>query len=297
MRLYPHAKINLSLYITGRRKDGYHTLDTVFQPVSLFDELEAETAPELSFSCSEKALETADNLVLKAWRLMAARGDVPALRMRLIKNIPYEAGLGGGSADAAAVLKACAALSGGEIPGEELAAAGAPLGADVPAQLLDCPSRGHGTGTVLRPLESRARLPLLIAKPALSLSTPAMYRAWDEQGLITLPPKERISRQRRLERALKRGDARAVSACLYNDFERVLPPEAAEATEELQRKMKENAALGALLCGSGSAVFGLFAEEAACRRAAERLAGARPGKLRLFVCRMLDAPAKEARNE
>ncbi len=297
MRLYPHAKINLSLYITGRRKDGYHTLDTVFQPVSLFDELEAEKAPELSFSCSEKALETADNLVLKAWRLMEARGDVPALRMRLTKNIPYEAGLGGGSADAAAVLSACAALSGREIPRKELAAAGARLGADVPAQLLDGPSRGHGIGTALRPLKSRARLPILIVKPELSLSTPAMYRAWDEKGLVTLPPKERINRQRRLERALMRGDARAVAACLYNDFERVLPPGAAEVTEELRRKMMENGALGALLCGSGSAVFGLFAEEDACGKAAERLAGAWPGKLALFVCRMLDAPAKEARNE
>ena len=94
MKLYPHAKINLSLYITGRRPDGYHELDTVFLPVSLCDELKLEKAESFSFSCPGLPLPAGDNLAVKAWRLMQEHFGIGPVRMELSKRIPSEAGLG-----------------------------------------------------------------------------------------------------------------------------------------------------------------------------------------------------------
>lgn len=263
------AKVNLTLEITGRRDDGYHTVDTVYQPISLEDRIFAERRPSgLVFSCSDRTLETQDNLVCRAFRLMRESfGFEGGLTLHLEKHIPYQAGLGGGSGDAACVLKICNEVFALGLSRERLAGLGGLLGADVPALLYDGASRGRGTGAETAPIRTDLVLPLLIVKPPVGLSTPAMYRKLDEAG----PAKqEKISRSELAQEALEKGDAAALKAQLFNAFDRVAgEEEVARSRRELLRAGAEKA----VLCGSGSAVFGVFANgtarDAACRELKE----------------------------
>ena len=181
------AKVNLTLEVIGRRDDGYHMVDTVYQPLSLGDRIFVERRSSgLAFSCSDKTLETPSNLACRAFRLMQERfGFSGGLEMRLEKHVPSQAGLGGGSGDAAAVLMICNELFALGLSRETLAETGAALGADVPALVYGCPTRGRGTGAEVVPIPSKLTLPLLIVKPPAGLSTPLMYRRLD--GRATRP--------------------------------------------------------------------------------------------------------------
>ena len=224
------AKVNLSLYITGRRPDGYHTVDTVYQPIGLHDTLEMEPADAFSFACSRPELENADNLAVKAYALMKRSFHLPdEFAVNLDKKIPSEAGLGGGSSDAAALMNALSDFYGGCFSRPELEKTAAALGADVPGLLRKGPSRGRGTGTQLTHLASRARLYFLIMKPAAACPTGEMYRAWDALGSQAFSAAEIERRQAELEEALIKGDVRQIASLLHNDFEAVLSGEAAEA--------------------------------------------------------------------
>ena len=284
MKLYPHAKINLSLYITGRRPDGYHELDTVFLPVSLCDELKLEKAESFSFSCPGLPLPAGDNLAVKAWRLMQEHFGIGPVRMELSKRIPSEAGLGGGSADAAAVLLGCQKLFGLKAEQEDLVQLGRQLGADVPAQLFDGPTRGLGTGTELSEIEGAAPFFFLIVKPPAGFSTPAMYRRWDVRREGGLSARKAAARQRILLQALKSGEAAALAACLENDFESVLTEEENTLLKTAREFLSQAGALGSLLSGSGSAVFGLFADKKAQQAGAAWLREKLPDAWRLFPC-------------
>ena len=284
MKLYPHAKINLSLYITGRRPDGYHELDTVFLPVTLCDELELEKAERFSFSCPGLPLLPQDNLAVKAWKLMRDTYGIDPVRMELLKQIPSEAGLGGGSADAAAVLLGCRKLFGLEAETDALVQLGRQLGADVPAQLFNGPTRGLGTGTKLTEIKEAASFFFLIVKPPAGFSTPAMYRRWDERREGGLSAREAAARQRMLQQALKSGEAAALAACLENDFEKVLQGGGKTLLEAAKGLLKEAGALGSLLSGSGSAVFGLFDSESVRDTAKDILETKLPEGWKLFAC-------------
>ena len=148
------AKVNLTLEIIGRRNDGWHMLDTVFWPLSAGDRIFAERRPSgLAFSCSDKTLETEGNLAVRAFRLMQERfGFAEGLSLHLEKHVPSQAGLGGGSGDAASVLKICNEIFGLGLSQEQLALLGAPLGADVPALVYGGPTRGRGTGAEVTPI-------------------------------------------------------------------------------------------------------------------------------------------------
>ena len=154
------AKVNLTLEIIGRRDDGWHMLDTVFWPLSLGDRIFAERLPSgLVFSCSDRTLETEGNLAVRAFRLMQERfGFEGGLSLHLEKRVPSQAGLGGGSGDAACVLKICNEVFGLGLPKKQLAELGAKLGADVPALVYDVPTRGRGTGTEVTPVSTALSL-------------------------------------------------------------------------------------------------------------------------------------------
>lgn len=271
MELFPHAKVNLSLYITGRRPDGYHTIDTVFWPLPLFDYLKVEPSDRNRFSASEKALEGKDNLVIRAWELLHERYRIPPVAVRLEKGIPWQAGLGGGSGDAASMLQACSRIFRLGLTRKKLCEIGKELGADVPALIWDAPARGRGTGTDLEGFDASLYLPLLVIKPPRGFSTAAMYRAWDENGGRELSAEEREEKQQGLIRALSGDAPEAVIPFLHNDFEAVLQGEDRAVFDRAQSFLAESGAAGSLLCGSGSAVFGLYASEEARQTARETL--------------------------
>ncbi len=268
------AKINLTLHVTGRRADGYHELDSLIAFAGIGDAIEIAPASELSldlegpFAATLEA-ERSDNLVLAAARALAARFDVSAgARLRLIKELPVAAGLGGGSADAAAALRGLVALWGIEAPEPELHALALALGADVPVCLAGRPSFVAGIGERVVPAPALPPAWLVLVNPGLPLSTAAVFAA--RKGGFSAPARwrEPISNLRAL--------AARLSAC-RNDLEgpaQTLVPKIREALATLRDTA---GCMLARMSGSGATCFGLYAVEAAATAAARRIATTRPG--------------------
>ncbi|TAJ38986.1 MAG: 4-(cytidine 5'-diphospho)-2-C-methyl-D-erythritol kinase, partial [Reyranella sp.] len=174
------AKVNLWLNVVGRRADGYHLLDSLVAFTDLADEVEVAAASDLSLAIDgpgARSLEAeADNLVLKAARLLAGRaGIAPRAAIRLVKRIPVAAGLGGGSADAAATLRALVELWRIAMPEEELFDLAAELGADVPMCLAGKPALVSGIGERLAPSPALPASAILLVNPGVPLPTPSVF--------------------------------------------------------------------------------------------------------------------------
>ncbi len=262
-----YAKLNLTLDILGRLPNGYHRMDMLMQSVSLWDSLHVCEAPELRLTVENgEGLDGPDNLVLKAARLLREKtGARRGAQLRLVKRIPVEAGMGGGSADAAAALRALNGLWGLGLDKERLCALGAELGADVPFCILGGTARATGTGTELEALPRKLPLHFAVCKPCGGLSTGRVYRMYDESGETN---GEACTPE--AVRALISGDRAALACSLGNALEGpalALRPEIGEALETLRGL----GALSARMTGSGSAVFGLFEGNAEAEKGASAL--------------------------
>jgi 4-diphosphocytidyl-2-C-methyl-D-erythritol kinase len=270
LRAAAHAKLNLTLAVTGRRADGYHLLDSVMQSVELSNRLTAERREaDLVFACDDPLLPTDErNTAVRAAKVFFARTGIDGgASLTLEKRIPYEAGLGSASADAAAVLAVLNELYDRPLPPAALLDAALAVGADVPFCLTGGTKRATGIGEVLSDAPALTAGAFLILKPAVGISTPAAYRAIDEAAA---PPVHDLAA---METALADGDLAAVGAALQNDF---LVCCAEEEPRRLVQKLCSVGALGASMSGSGSAVFGFFSDETAARQAQERLRGEAP---------------------
>ncbi len=253
MLLFPPAKINLGLYVTRKRPDGYHDLETVFFPVpQLHDALEAVPAVSGTATMTLTGLPVAgtqaDNLVWKAYEALRTRypDRVPALDWYLHKAIPMGAGLGGGSADGAYALRLLDALCGLELGAEELLAEALALGSDCPFFLQDAPCFAEGRGEKLVPV------PLELSGYTVQVVPSAIHVATGRAfGLLT--PRPAPFDLRRLHEL----PVPAWKDCIGNDFEEPvfsMHPEL-RATKE---RLYAEGAVYAQMSGSGSAVFGLF---------------------------------------
>jgi len=269
LKIPAFAKVNLRLRVFAKRDDGYHELDTVFQTVSLHDTIEFSLSrqPHIVLSSNDRSLAVDEsNLVVKAAKALQGRfGANKGARIRLQKRIPMQAGLGGGSADAAVTLLMLAKLWELKCSREELASTGAQLGADIPFFFHGGAVRAGGIGEQLDPLEDIEQRFLLILKPNVNISTADAYRALDERSLTSLNPKTILSTSRRT------ADSDKIDlANLTNDFEAVvfeLEPEIRRAKNALLKAGAD----AALMAGSGSAVFGIFESEDAQRRAIQAI--------------------------
>jgi len=252
------AKVNRSLVVLGKRPDGYHELDTLFQAVGLTDRLSFEESDGLTLEVDDPSIPSgAENLVLRAARALAeAAGVRPKAAIVLEKRIPSGGGLGGGSSDAAVALLGLSALWQLDLPLESLLEVGACLGSDVPFFLHGGTARGLGRGERIEPLPDLPEEGVVLVMPPFSVATPDVFRrlgspAWD--GRPAEPPGAGAGPDR-------------------NDLE-----PAAEALFPALRDVRESlAAAGATrarLSGSGSTVFGLFPDLAAASEAARRLRG------------------------
>ncbi len=263
------AKVNYALEVRGTRPNGYHEVSTVMQSISLAEEVEIETVAagfELVVEPEDAGIgPLEENTVYRAWRMLAelAGVELPA-RVSLRKKIPAGAGLGGGSADAAATLVGLNELFGLGLSDEELRKIGLKIGADVPFCLSGGTALGEGIGEVLRPLPPPPPHYLVIAKPAAGAETARVYQSYDER------PKEGNFSASPAVEALRRGDLGSLVRALGNDLASVaegLVPEVRELEEELLRA----GALGAVMSGTGTAVCGIFSSEAGARAVAEGL--------------------------
>lgn len=254
MKIEARAKINLTLNVTGRRDNGYHDLELIFQPVSLCDTLYIEKKPDqgLAFSCSVKLFENEDNLVCKAYHAMTqCYPQIGGLSVFLKKRIPSGAGMAGGSTDAAAMIRALDQMYGLHMTWEQKKEIAVSLGADVAACLLTQASIGRGIGEELTKIDTDFTYSILVLKPKASFSTAQMYRAIDESGQIT----QRYFSQEAAA-GLETKDLDRICASLYNVFEEAIPEKA--VIRELKQALTGSGAIGSLMTGSGSCVYGIY---------------------------------------
>lgn len=258
------AKVNLTLEVLGKRADGYHAIESLMVAVDLFDTLEFQATADgcISLSCEPAGLPTDQrNLVMKAAeRLKTAYGVKQGAAIRLIKRIPSEAGLGGGSSDAASSLQALNALWGLNASPEELQALAATVGSDVAFFLSPPAGWCTGRGEIVSPERVGCSLDLVIVKPGLGLSTAEVYR---RVNVPEFPVDASTARE-----ALRAGDVHALGNRLFNRLQE--PAFAVEpSVMEWHRRLLSANPLGCQLSGSGSAVFALCRD----RLDAQRIAG------------------------
>ena len=250
MILYPNAKINIGLFITGKRPDGYHDIETILYPIALRDILEINLLPgsrgECHFRCTgSDAGEVADNLVTRAYHLLAGIFDLPSARVHLHKLIPAGAGLGGGSSDATFTLAGLTALCRLGLDDEELARLSARLGSDCPFFVRRRPAIACGRGDAMEPVElSLEGYRVVIVKPPGSVSTAEAYRK-------ARPRAARVDLARAITLPVERWTG------VVNDFEEVVAG-MLPAVRAIKERLLEAGARHASMTGSGSAVYGLF---------------------------------------
>ena len=259
------AKLNLALHVRHRRDDGFHELETLFAFVADGDELRVRESAEASFTLSgpfATALEGAGgNLVTDAQEAFAARfGAGPSLAVELVKRLPVASGIGGGSADAAAMLRIMARASGVAIDDPRLMDVAAGLGSDVPACLLGVTAIGRGRGEQLDRVSGLAGTPVLLVNPGVAVSTGAVFARWDgaDRG------------------ALGEGDALDVALAGRNDLEAPARSLAPVIDQVLTLLAARGGTRLSRMSGSGATCFALYDGVAARAAAAEAIRHAHP---------------------
>ncbi len=260
------AKLNLTLDVLGKRPDGYHNMETVMQTVDLWDEVDItiKDVPGIEVDISRDDLPKGlHNLAGKAAKIFLSyvnRPDV-GVSIYITKRIPDKAGMAGGSADAAAVLRGLDRLLGTRLSEGELLELGAKVGSDVPFCVRGGTALARGRGEILTALPALPDCGIVLVKPDFSVSTPALFAALDGREIEKRPDTPGFLR------LLEAGVLRGVGAALYNVFELALPPARRETVDGIKAHLLENGALGAAMTGTGSVVFGLFPSMEAARRA------------------------------
>ncbi len=259
MRIDAFAKINWTLDVASKRPDGYHNLDTIMQSISLHDTLEIERAPsiDVQVDCTGVPNGTANLAHRAAEAYFALAGIDGGANVHITKRIPSAAGLGGGSTDAAAVLRALEALY-EPIGDEKLKKAAVSIGADVTFCLNGGLARATGIGEILEAHEA-GRVWLLLVKPACGVPTAEVF------SRLSLPLAKHPETTRALA-ALKSGDLITLSGSLFNALEPVTSAMVPEIAK-IKAGLVERGALGASMTGSGSCVFGVFKDEASANAA------------------------------
>lgn len=278
IRVRAPGKVNLALRVGGVQPDGYHPLATVFQAVSLFDELEVWQAPagrrtlQVLGDQAELVPTGATNLAVRAAGLLAQHVGSPAgVAMSLRKKIPVTGGMAGGSADAAAALVACATLWHLDVNPDELALLASELGADVPFCLLGSTALGRGRGDELVPMLSRGSYHWVLVLPDVELSTPAVFRRFDEMNPDAGAPPEVPGG---LLVGLASGDIVKVASNLINDLQPAALSLCPHLAEVLDAGLSAGALAG-LVSGSGPTCAFLAENEDAAVRLSNALAGNR----------------------
>ena len=255
MLLYPNCKINLGLRVIHKRKDGYHDLETIFVPVyALHDELEVEVSDRFSFTQEGIAVDCPadDNLIIRCYRLMTSRyPQIGNVSVRFRKNIPFGAGLGGGSSDAAHMAVALNELFELELSKEQLAEEVKPLGADCPFFIYNTPCYAEGIGDKLTPVDLDLNgIRIVLVMPAEGVSTREAYSGITTHAEAAGQIKSFFCQNRSLR-------SFSGSGPFINDFEETVFPKH-PVIGYIKKRLLDAGAFYACMSGSGSTVFGLF---------------------------------------
>ena len=252
------AKLNLTLDVLGKRPDGYHDLETIMQTVSIRDDIEIDigTGKPWKLVCDKEGIPCDErNLAWKAAKLYcdAMGKDPDGLEIRITKRIPSGAGMGGGSADAAAVLRALNKHYGEPLSIGALAELGAQVGSDVPFCVICGTAMCEGRGERMRRLPDMPDCIIVVCKPEFSVSTPALYKKLDEVAIANRPD------NRAMESALYAGDIEKIAHGLCNVFDPVVTADHLELNY-IKSIFHQYGAMGYQMTGSGSACFAIVSE-------------------------------------
>jgi len=272
MQILAPAKINLSLKILGRRSDGFHELDTLIAPISLYDEIRIDKRPHgIGFSCDDPSLpQDDDNLAVRAAKAFFETTKIePAISIELKKKIPHGAGLGGGSSDAASVLLALNELFEAKLSREALAEMAKPLGSDVPFFLFQSAALCKGRGELVSPVKLKRQFSIQLLKPAFAVSTAWAYSRWEDSREI---PGIRYAAQ-------KFADQNFV-----NDLERPVFEKFVFLAQLKMWLLSQSEVGAALMTGSGSTMFAVLRENADADSVAQRAKGALDPELWTRAC-------------
>ena len=273
MEFHAPAKINLSLRVLGRRADGFHDLESLMCPVSVFDTLDVTRRESggLEFVCDDATLPTGDdNLVVRAARLFgSACGIELHARIALTKHIPHGAGLGGGSSDAATTLLALDRLFATQLSRAALAVMAAELGSDVPFFIYESAAMIRGRGERVEPVAFPHALPLLLIKPPFGVPTPWAYSRWKDACEIPDVPY--------VAQALSWGE-------LVNDLERPVFEKHIFLADLKRWLLAQPEATGALMSGSGATVFAVLKSKDDAVALGERVAAEFGADLWVCAC-------------
>lgn len=260
------GKINLTLDILGKRADGYHEMEMLMHAVSLENTVTVtwQKDPGIRLACSNPAVPTGETNL--AWRaadaFFQAWGHAAGVSIQVEKRVPMEAGMAGGSADAAGVLVGLNALAGRPFSLDALCAIGLGLGADVPFCLCGGAALVQGIGERITPLAPLTGGWLVIAKPLEGMKTARCFAAYDALQTVRHPDTKAA-----LE-AMKRQDLKQLGSLLENVLEQAAP---LAQVQQIRQTMLQNGALGSRMTGSGTAVYGLFAAKQQAVRCARRM--------------------------
>lgn len=252
------AKLNFFLDITGKRNDGYHLINTVMQTVSLYDDVTVsvdEDSDKISVSCTDNEIpcDSSNTAYQAAEKFFAYTGTTPkGVTIRIKKRIPSGAGMAGGSTDAAAVIYALNELLETRLETEEMAEIGEQVGADVPFCIYGGTMSASGIGTIFTPLPDMPYCTIVAVKPDFKISTKEAYDRSDNLGYDDPESAEPLIA------AICNGNVQELAENLYNKFEDITDTDEIAA---IKKQMTDNGALGALMTGSGSVVFGVFDDE------------------------------------
>ena len=270
MEIKAHAKLNLTLDVLGKRPDGYHDLRMVMQSIELADILtltrndtgELRVGTNLHFLPNNER-NLAAQAALRWWE---RENTVPCgLDINIEKHIPVCAGMGGGSSDAAAVLRALNQMEDAHLSPETVAGIGARVGSDVPYCVMGGTALAEGRGEVLTPLPPLPKCWVVLCKPEFSISTPALFAKIDGVRLRCRPDTQGMIA------ALEAGDLHGVARRMYNVFEDALPERQHARVNDIKNVLIQCGALGASMSGTGPTAFGLFDDESLAQEARERL--------------------------
>lgn len=267
-----NAKINLGLQVLNKRQDGFHNINSIFAPINLYDEITINESDSFKLiSNKDFGISNDENLVIKAAKKFnQAIGSSISYEIRLLKNIPMQAGLGGGSSDGATVLKMLNEMNGSPFTNEKLSEIALELGSDVPFFIHNRIAKACSRGEVLEFLNIKMNYDVLVVFPNLSISTRDAYSELKR----TCEPVEEID----FKKALLDRDF----SILINDFE-ALAIKKYPIIKEIKNTLIKSGSFFAMMSGSGSAVYGLFEDEQEMYVAEQKFT-----KFKTFMCKILN---------
>ena len=270
------AKVNLSLNVLDKRKDNYHNLESIFQKINLYDELylEKNDKETLELITNLKNVELENNIIYKAYiKLKEKYNTIKGVKVTLNKRIPTQAGLAGGSTDCASFILSMNKLYNLNLTEKELIDLGKTLGADVCPCYYNKAVKGEGIGDVITPIDTKMKYYMLIIKPRISYPTKDMFEKLDKTQHL---------RQREMAapivRALETDSLPLLCDNLYNVFEDVITEK--YMLQTLKNELIQNGAMGTLMTGSGSCVYGIFKNKYEAKKAYDTL----KSKYEIYIC-------------